>query len=106
MRFRYYKGVRYVASHKPAPATFARCLSCFRAWDDDKSTGLTPTPAGRCPFEYWHKAEKLAPPSRVKVLESALQGCVDELELHEIHARQTGDTDLLARLAAARKALD
>jgi hypothetical protein len=57
-KFRYYRGVRYVAPGNPAPATFARCGACRRAWDDDKSTGLTPTPAGRCPFEYWHKASE------------------------------------------------
>lgn len=54
-RFRYYKGVRYVAPWKPAPATFARCTTCGRAWDDDKPTSLTPTPSGRCPFEHMHK---------------------------------------------------
>lgn len=54
-RFRYWKGVRYVAPHRPAPATFARCLTCFRAWNDDKPTAWTPTPSGRCPFEYWHR---------------------------------------------------
>lgn len=54
-RLRYWQGVRYVAPWKPAPASFARCLSCGRAWDDDKPTTWTPAPSGRCPFEYWHK---------------------------------------------------
>ena len=30
------------------------CGSCGRSWDDGKVTGMTPTPAGRCPFEYFH----------------------------------------------------
>lgn len=64
IRFRYYKGVRYVAPNKPAPATFARCGHCGRAWDDDKPTGLTPTPAGRCPFEYWHRYKQERPRPR------------------------------------------
>lgn len=60
IRFRYYKGVRYVAPGKPAPDTFTRCGTCQRAWDDSKSTDLTPTPSGRCPFEYFlgHSAAK------------------------------------------------
>ncbi len=53
-RFRYFRGVRYVAPWVDAPEGFARCLGCGRAWDDSKSTGLTPVPSGRCPFEPWH----------------------------------------------------
>lgn len=30
------------------------CGTCGRAWDDTVSTGVTPTPGGRCPFEYEH----------------------------------------------------
>lgn len=30
------------------------CGTCGLAWDDDKITGMTPAPAGRCPFEYFH----------------------------------------------------
>jgi hypothetical protein len=57
-RFRYHQGVRYVAPWEPAPDTFARCGSCGRAWDDDKPTGLTPTPSARCPFEGWHRGAR------------------------------------------------
>lgn len=56
-RFRYYQGVRYLAPWKPAPASFSRCLTCGRAWDDDKPTALTPAPSARCPFEYMHTAK-------------------------------------------------
>lgn len=31
-----------------------QCGECGRAWDDTISTSLTPVPAGRCPFEYFH----------------------------------------------------
>lgn len=27
------------------------CLDCGRTWDDSIVTGITPTPAARCPFE-------------------------------------------------------
>lgn len=54
-KFRKYRGVQYVAPWNPAPEHFARCGHCGRAWDDTKSTDITPTPAARCPFEYWHK---------------------------------------------------
>lgn len=30
------------------------CGTCGRSWDDGKATGWTPTPSGRCPFEYFH----------------------------------------------------
>lgn len=30
------------------------CGFCNRGWDDSVSTDVTPTPAGRCPFEYEH----------------------------------------------------
>jgi len=55
-KFRYYKGVKYVAAGNPAPKDFARCGHCQRAWDDNKPTGLTPAPSGRCPFEYMHRS--------------------------------------------------
>lgn len=30
------------------------CGHCGLSWDDGVSTGRTPTPSGRCPFEYFH----------------------------------------------------
>lgn len=30
------------------------CGHCGRSWDDAHASGLTPTPSGRCPFEYEH----------------------------------------------------
>lgn len=30
------------------------CGTCGRSWDDAVVTGMTPTPSGRCPFEYYH----------------------------------------------------
>jgi hypothetical protein len=33
------------------------CGNCGRWWDDSISTALTPTPAGRCPFEYGHEED-------------------------------------------------
>ncbi len=38
--------------HPPGRTT---CDTCGRAWDDDKVTGITPAPSGRCPFENWHE---------------------------------------------------
>lgn len=31
------------------------CGHCNRSWDDGISTSMTPTPAGRCPFEEFHE---------------------------------------------------
>lgn len=36
------------------PPGMATCLTCDRSWDDSVSTSMTPAPAGRCPFEYYH----------------------------------------------------
>lgn len=44
--------------------------------------------------------------ARLFDLQTALQGCVDELELYEKHATEMGDADLLRRLNAARLALN
>lgn len=58
-RIYYYIDVPYVARHSTAPASFkdpVMCSHCGRTWDDSVSTGITPAPSGRCPFEYWHKA--------------------------------------------------
>lgn len=58
-----------VRKHDPIPRDFAvqplrdderppgrcECGYCGLAWDDDKSTEWTPTPSGRCPFEYFHR---------------------------------------------------
>lgn len=38
----------------PADVRASVCGTCGRAWDDSVSTAVTPTPAGRCPFEYDH----------------------------------------------------
>ena len=42
---------------QPVPASHAgaaTCGSCLLSWDDDTVTSMTPTPSGRCPFEYFH----------------------------------------------------
>lgn len=32
----------------------ATCGECGRSWNDARISSLTPTPSGRCPFEYAH----------------------------------------------------
>lgn len=39
------------------PLSVATCGECGRSWDNDRASGLTPTPSGRCPFEYDHGTE-------------------------------------------------
>ncbi len=34
------------------------CGQCGLSWDDDKPTSWTPTPSGRCPYEYHHVYEE------------------------------------------------
>lgn len=55
------RGVRYVAPRRPIPKSFGdpvTCGHCGRTWDDAVSTGVTPAPSARCPFEYWHTYQK------------------------------------------------
>ena len=56
------RGVEYVenATLSTLPSGWAQCGHCGRAWNDDKSTGVTPTPSGRCPFEYEHEDDAKA----------------------------------------------
>jgi hypothetical protein len=35
----------------------ATCGHCKLSWDDAIVTGMTPTPSGRCPFEFFHVYE-------------------------------------------------
>jgi hypothetical protein len=43
---------------KNAPAQDrATCGSCGLSWDDAITTGITPTPSARCPFEWFHKGQ-------------------------------------------------
>lgn len=44
--------VQPISSDHPNAAT---CGHCGLSWDDVTSTGITPTPAGRCPFEAFHE---------------------------------------------------
>ncbi len=39
---------------QPTMSGNATCGNCGLSWDDDKVTGMTPTPSGRCPFETFH----------------------------------------------------
>jgi hypothetical protein len=41
----------------PSDPKATMCGTCGRGWDDSISTSVTPTPAGRCPFEYDHVYE-------------------------------------------------
>lgn len=33
-----------------------QCGTCGRVWNDALISARTPTPAGRCPYEAWHRA--------------------------------------------------
>jgi hypothetical protein len=35
------------------------CGSCGLSWDDSIATSCTPAPAGRCPFEQFHRKRPL-----------------------------------------------
>lgn len=43
----------------PSDPRASVCGECGRGWDDSVSTAWTPTPAGRCPFEYEHDEGEL-----------------------------------------------
>ena len=43
---------------KDTALSVATCGTCGRSWDDGISTGYTPAPGGRCPFEYYHATDR------------------------------------------------
>jgi hypothetical protein len=54
----------YLASGRQPLDKFGRvavdrrtCPTCGRSWDDARITAYTPTPSGRCPFEYFHDGD-------------------------------------------------
>ena len=61
------------------------CGTCGRAWDDTASTSVTPTPAGRCPFENDHG------PSDLERLARAYADEVNKLEAGEWPAEYEAD---------------
>lgn len=65
-KVRIYKGVRYLSSPTVIPDGWSECLNCHRVWDNSKSTAITPTPGGRCPFEHLHSAESPRPETEYK----------------------------------------
>ncbi len=49
------------------------CGHCGLSWDDAISTSMTPAPAGRCPFEYFHtRSRSEGAQNIVTVLRAAL----------------------------------
>ena len=46
---------------REAAIDLVTCGSCGRSWDDGITTGMTPTPSGRCPFEYFPNREARTP---------------------------------------------
>jgi len=49
--------VQPLRDDEPAKARYT-CGHCGLSWDDAIITGITPTPSGRCPFEYFHRYPK------------------------------------------------
>jgi len=39
----------------------ATCGVCGRSWNDAAVSAVTPTPSGRCPFEYEHEVDSYHP---------------------------------------------
>lgn len=59
----------------------ATCGTCGLSWDDSVSTSLTPTPAGRCPFEAFHTA---TPRAKKPKEETVTAGDLPDLTGHHL----------------------
>lgn len=46
--------LRTQADFERVGGNWTQCGTCSLHWDDRISTSMTPAPAGRCPFEYFH----------------------------------------------------
>jgi len=71
------------------------CGTCGRSWNDAASSGVTPAPSGRCPFEYEHPTfaeERLMDPDTV---ETALRENVRKAlnEYRDFHVTALNDID-------------
>jgi hypothetical protein len=55
------------------------CGSCGRSWNDAAVSAITPTPSGRCPFEYEHEGGRPTD-ERARALAREQYGC-DEIEI-------------------------
>lgn len=79
---------------KAAAADLNTCGACGRSWDDAISTGMTPVPSGRCPFEYWHPGDEGETQSSTPLTDQLSREDV-ETALHtlaELYANSGDDT--------------
>ena len=81
------------------------CGTCGLSWDDSISTGWTPVPSGRCPFEYFHVYPKEPKPRAktgrippVRSLVRAYQQSHREADEEERQAKEMLETAKQKRL--------
>ena len=58
----------------------ATCGNCGRTWDDSIITSMTPAPAARCPFEYFHDGEEVPSDYPVQPISPYRAGCIEAAE--------------------------
>ena len=76
------------------------CGTCELSWDDDKVTGMTPVPSGRCPFESFHEREE----NKNSVESRQADALAEYKNLPEEEKRKNGNKRLAE--IAKRKMLD
>ena len=64
--------------------------NCGLSWDDSIITGMTPTPAARCPFEYFHEYDEDGECEQLDVSDIPDDFPVRGIEKETINARPEG----------------
>lgn len=86
--------VQPIAHDAPAKA-LATCGACGLSWDDGVATDWTPTPSARCPFEYYHTADKRKRSgisgNRAYKLKSRLVSRIADIYANAVHFKLTHD---------------
>src|ERR1019366_145744 len=75
------------------------CRVCNLSWDDAIATSYTPSPAARCPFEYFHKEEKTRKRSGISIdrsyrIQEKMKGRIADIYSTAKHFHQTHETIL------------
>ena len=85
--------------------TVATCGTCGLSWNDAAVSSLTPTPAGRCPFEYEHEEEEPEVTIEERVARAIKVGTrwADNLDANAYDAQVRVKNEELARLLRARE---
>jgi hypothetical protein len=72
----------------------ATCGTCGLTWDDAIPTSMTPAPAARCPFEYFHEEPNDDDPAIARTPETSANVFTSTIDGEVIVQIDTGDREI------------